>query len=112
MALLQFDAFRGWQPLISAFAAGIAYTACPYILAKTLSQAHLWLLMPLALLIAAIGYSVTLASTVFDGEGAAMTILVLGFFLVILGAFWARIRATLLSPLAGVLPLHRLPPSH
>jgi len=47
MALLQFDAFRGWQPLISAFAAGIAYTACPYILAKTLSQAHLWLLMPL-----------------------------------------------------------------
>ncbi len=63
-------------------------------------------------LIAAIGYSVTLASTVFDGEGAAMTILVLGFFLVILGAFWARIRAALLSPLAGVLPLHRLPPSH
>ncbi len=63
-------------------------------------------------LIAAIGYSVTLASTVFDGEGAAMTILVLGFFLVILGAFWARIRAALLAPLSAVLPLHRLPPSH
>ncbi|MFC4218413.1 hypothetical protein [Pseudophaeobacter arcticus] len=63
-------------------------------------------------LIAAIGYSVTLAGTVFDGEGAAMTVLLLGFFLVILGAFWARIRAALLAPLAAVLPLHRLPPSH
>ncbi|WP_417700145.1 hypothetical protein [Pseudophaeobacter sp.] len=63
-------------------------------------------------LIAAIGYSVTLASTVFDGEGAAVTILLLGLVLVILGAFWAPIRAVLLSPLAGVLPLHRLPPSH
>lgn len=63
-------------------------------------------------LIAAIGYSVTLAGTVFEGEGAAMTIFVLGLFLVILGAFWARIRAALLSPLSVVLPLHRLPPSH
>lgn len=63
-------------------------------------------------LIAAIGYTVTLAGTVFDGEGAAMTILILGVFLVFLGAFWARIRAALLKPLGGLLPLHRLPPSH
>lgn len=63
-------------------------------------------------LIAAIGYIVTLAGTVFEGEGAAMTVLILGLFLVILGAFWARIRAALLSPLSGLLPLHRLPPSH
>ena len=63
-------------------------------------------------LIAAISYSVTLAATVFDGEGAAMTILILGLFLVILGAFWARIRALLLSPLSRVLPLDRLPPAH
>lgn len=63
-------------------------------------------------LIAAIGYSVTLAGTVFDVEGAAMTILILGFVLVILGAFWARIRAVLLASLSAVLPLHRLPPSH
>ncbi|CUH65011.1 hypothetical protein TG4357_01629 [Thalassovita gelatinovora] len=63
-------------------------------------------------LIAAIGYIVTLAGTVFDGGGAAITILILGLFLVLLGAFWARIRATLLSPLSGLLPLHRLPPSH
>ena len=63
-------------------------------------------------LIAAIGYTVTLAGTVFDGEGAAMTILLLGIFLVVLGAFWARIRAALLAPLEAILPLHRLPPSH
>ncbi|MEP2715732.1 hypothetical protein [Pseudophaeobacter sp.] len=63
-------------------------------------------------LIAAIGYSVTLASTVFDGDGAAVTVLILGFVLVMLGAFWARIRASLLSLFSAVLPLHRLPPSH
>ncbi|MBO9473685.1 hypothetical protein J7413_09075 [Shimia sp. R10_1] len=63
-------------------------------------------------LIAAIGYTVALAGTVFEGEGAAMTIFFLGIFLVVLGAFWARIRAALLLPLSGILPLHRLPPSH
>lgn len=63
-------------------------------------------------LIAAIGYSVTLAGTVFSSDGAAMTILVLGLILVILGAFWSRIRAALLAPLSNVLPLDRLPPSH
>ncbi|MBO9395326.1 hypothetical protein J7400_01445 [Shimia sp. R9_2] len=63
-------------------------------------------------LIAAIGYTVALAGTVFEGEGAAMTIFLLGIFLVVLGAFWARIRAALLAPLSGILPLHRLPPSH
>ncbi|WP_027256965.1 hypothetical protein [Leisingera aquimarina] len=63
-------------------------------------------------LIAAIGYSVTLAGTVFNGEGTAITILALGVFLVALGAFWSHIRAALLSLLSGVLPLDRLPPSH
>ena len=63
-------------------------------------------------LIAAIAYSVTLAGTVFGGDGAATTVLVLGIFLVTLGAFWTPIRAALLSPLARVLPLDRLPPSH
>lgn len=63
-------------------------------------------------LIAAIGYTVALASIVFDGEGAAFTILFLGIFLVVLGAFWSRFRAALLAPLSGILPLHRLPPSH
>ncbi|AHD02643.1 hypothetical protein [Leisingera methylohalidivorans] len=63
-------------------------------------------------LIAAIGYSVTLAGTVFSGEGTAITILALGMFLVALGAFWSHIRAVLLSLLSGVLPLGRLPPSH
>ncbi|MBO9476166.1 hypothetical protein J7382_01340 [Shimia sp. R11_0] len=63
-------------------------------------------------LIAAIGYTVALAGTVFEGEGTAMTIFILGIFLVVLGAFWARFRAALLAPLSGILPLHRLPPSH
>ena len=63
-------------------------------------------------LITAIGYIVALASTVFDGESAGLFVLGLGLFLVALGAFWARIRAALLSLLSGVLPLHRLPPSH
>ena len=63
-------------------------------------------------LIATIIYIVTLAGTVFDGEGIALTTLILGLFLVMLGAFWARIRAALLSPLSGILPLDRLPPSH
>lgn len=63
-------------------------------------------------LITAIGYIVALAATVFDSEGTGISILVLGLFLVALGAFWARIRAILLSIFSGVLPLHRLPPSH
>lgn len=63
-------------------------------------------------LIAAIGYSVVLSSTVFEGEGAGLTVLTLGLVLLLLGAFWARIRAALLSLFSGVLPLHRLPPSH
>ncbi|TNJ45513.1 hypothetical protein [Phaeobacter sp. B1627] len=63
-------------------------------------------------LITAIGYIVALSTTVFDSEGTGLSILALGVVLVILGAFWARIRAVLLSLLARVLPLHRLPPSH
>lgn len=62
-------------------------------------------------LITAIGYVVALASTVFDGDGAGLTILLLGLFLVALGAFWARIRAALLKTFSGVLPLKRLPPA-
>lgn len=63
-------------------------------------------------LITAIGYVVALASTVFEGESAGMTVLLLGLFLVALGAFWARIRAVLLRMFAGILPLNRLPPAH
>jgi hypothetical protein len=63
-------------------------------------------------LITAIGYVVALASTVFDGDGAGLTILLLGLFLVVLGAFWARIRAAILKTFSGVLPLKRLPPAH
>jgi len=62
-------------------------------------------------LIAAIGYIVALAATVFDGDGAALTVLILGIVLLLLGAFWERIRARILRMMPGVVPLHRLPPS-
>ncbi|MFY0595113.1 MAG: hypothetical protein JXQ85_01660 [Cognatishimia sp.] len=63
-------------------------------------------------LITAIGYVVALTFTVFDGDSAGLSILLLGIFLVALGAFWARIRAALLKTFSGVLPLKRLPPAH
>jgi hypothetical protein len=62
-------------------------------------------------LIAAIGYIVALSATVFKPDNAALTILFLGIALLLLGAFWTQIRAILLQPLTGILPLHRLPPS-
>ena len=62
-------------------------------------------------LIAAIGYIVALAATVLDGDGAALTVLALGIVLLLLGAFWERIRARVLRLMPGFIPLHRLPPS-
>ena len=62
-------------------------------------------------LIAAIGYIVALAATVMDGDGAALTVLILGIVLLLLGAFWERIRARILRLMPGIVPLHRLPPS-
>ncbi|WP_298916206.1 hypothetical protein [uncultured Roseobacter sp.] len=63
-------------------------------------------------LIAAIGYTVILATTIFDGGGAVYTVLFLGIVLLFLGARWERIRARLLALMPGFIPLHRLPPSH
>ncbi|MGJ8621806.1 MAG: hypothetical protein ACSHW1_03455 [Yoonia sp.] len=63
-------------------------------------------------LIAAIGYIVALAATVFEGDGAAFTVLALGIILLLLGAFWERIRARVLRMMPRFVPLHRLPPSH
>jgi hypothetical protein len=112
-----------WLHVVAAPA--LVNTIALSLLEKGTDSAHLLLLGVLlafaivaividrrSFLIAAIGYSVTLAGTVFDGEGAASTILVLGVFLVALGAFWTRIRAALLSPLSRLVPLDRLPPSH
>jgi len=62
-------------------------------------------------LIAAIGYIVALAATVFEGDGAALTVLILGVVLLLLGALWERIRARILRLMPGFIPLHRLPPS-
>ncbi|SHF50741.1 hypothetical protein SAMN05444149_104227 [Pseudosulfitobacter pseudonitzschiae] len=112
-----------WLHVVAAPA--LVNTIALSLLESGTGNAHLMLLAVLLLfavvaividrrsfLIAAIVYSVTLAGTVFGGDGAATTILVLGVFLVTLGAFWTQIRAALLSPLSGVLPLDRLPPSH
>ncbi len=60
-------------------------------------------------LIAGVGYCVALAGTVFGGAGSAFTVLGLGVVLLLLGAFWERIRSRLLRTLP--LPLHRLPPA-
>ncbi|KJZ19426.1 hypothetical protein [Loktanella sp. S4079] len=63
-------------------------------------------------LITAIGYVVTVAITVLDGDGVALTVLVLGATMLFLGAFWEKIRARTLRVLPARFPLHRLPPSH
>lgn len=63
-------------------------------------------------LIAAIGYTVILTATIFDGEGAMFTVFFLGIVLLFLGARWEVIRARLLALLPGFIPLHQLPPSH
>lgn len=62
-------------------------------------------------LTAAIGYVVGIAGTIFGGDGTATTILILGIILLLLGAFWERIRARLLRIMPGFIPLHRLPPA-
>lgn len=62
-------------------------------------------------LIAAIGYIVIVSRTVFDGQEAVVTIFALGAFLVLLGARWERIRATLMTALPSFIPRHRLPPT-
>lgn len=61
-------------------------------------------------LIAAIGYIVTLSALVFDENGAAITVLGLGVGLLLLGAFWERIRARLTRLVPAPL-MRRLPPS-
>lgn len=63
-------------------------------------------------LIAAIGYTVILTTTIYDENGAVFTIFFLGLVLVFLGARWERIRGRLLALLPGFIPLDRLPPSH
>lgn len=62
-------------------------------------------------LTAAIGYVVALAGTIFGGDGTFTTILVLGVILLLLGAFWERIRARLLRIMPAFVPLDRLPPA-
>lgn len=111
-----------WLHLVAAPA--LVNTVALTLLAREAAAADLALVVFLALialvaividrrsfLIAGVGYSVTLALTVFGGDAAALTVLVLGVTLLLLGAFWERIRARLLRALPAALPRHRLPPS-
>ncbi|MCA1776624.1 MAG: hypothetical protein R6V30_08795 [Paracoccaceae bacterium] len=111
-----------WLHVVAAPA--LVNTIALSLLAQESQTSNLVLLLVLALfalvaividrrsfLIAAIGYIVTLAATVFEGDGAAMTVLILGIVLLLLGAFWERIRARLLRLMPGFVPLHKLPPS-
>ncbi len=111
-----------WLHVVAAPA--LVNTIAQSLLGQTSSAANLILLVVLALfamvaividrrsfLIAAIGYIVVLSFTVFDTDSAAVPVLLLGVALLLLGAFWQPVRAALLRPLAGVLPLDRLPPS-
>ncbi len=62
-------------------------------------------------LITGVGYVVAVASTLSEAEGTAVSVLILGLSLLLLGAFWEKIRSILLGVLGPVLPLKRLPPS-
>jgi hypothetical protein len=109
-----------WLHVVAAPA--LVNTVALTLLAEGTAQANLLLALFLALialvaividrrsfLIAGVGYCVALAGTVFGGGGGAFTVLALGVALLLLGAFWERIRARLLR--AMPLPLHRLPPA-
>ncbi|MEL7026956.1 MAG: hypothetical protein AAGO57_06980, partial [Pseudomonadota bacterium] len=65
----------------------------------------------LCILLAAIGYSVALAMTLIEPGQIALIILILGVGLLVLGAFWDKIRAAILAVFGPILPLDRLPPS-
>lgn len=60
-------------------------------------------------LVSGAGYSVILASTVFDG-GAAYAILALGLILVLLGAQWDRLRGRIMAGLPAFPGKSNLPP--
>jgi hypothetical protein len=108
-----------WLHVVAAPA--LVNTVALTLLAQASPQANALLLLFLLLmalvaividrrsfLIAGVGYCVALAGTVFGGAGSAFTVLGLGVVLLLLGAFWERIRARLLRSMP--LPLHRLPP--
>ena len=106
-------------------APAIVNTVALSFLANEAAAARIWLAAFLGLialvaiiidrrsfLMAAIGYSVALSFTIFDGAGIAWLVLALGLAMVLLGALWERIRAAILR----LLPLGRiarfLPPAH
>jgi hypothetical protein len=112
-----------WLHIVAAPA--IVNTVALSLLANEASPSRIWLAAFLGLialvavvidrrsfLMAAIGYSVALSFTIFEGAGIAWLILVLGLAMVLLGALWERIRAVILRllPLGGLARF--LPPAH
>ena len=87
-----------------AYAALLAFLALISVVAVVIDRR--------SFLIAAVGYVVTLASTLFGSEGFGWIVLALGATLLLLGASWERMRGALLRAMAPVLPLGRLPPAH
>jgi len=64
-------------------------------------------------LIAGAGYIVFLIQSITGNpQSLALIVLGLGVVLLTLGAYWDRIRAAILAPLSGVLPLDKLPPAN
>lgn len=61
-------------------------------------------------LITTIGYIMALATAVFETGGIAFFIVLLGLALLLLGAFWDRIRARLVAAMPTFIPRDRLPP--
>ncbi|UYV37301.1 hypothetical protein N4R57_20515 [Rhodobacteraceae bacterium D3-12] len=110
-----------WLHVVAAPA--LVNTVALSLLARDSAGAHFTLLVALGLfalvaividrrsfLITAIGYIVVMATTIYTDNNWAMIILLLGVALLILGAFWDRIRAVLLRAMP-FLPLSKLPPS-
>ncbi len=62
-------------------------------------------------LIAAAGYIVTIAATALRDEGIFVLILSIGVLMLLLGAFWEKIRAALLAIMPRSFPRRYLPPS-
>lgn len=98
LALSLLSSEQAWaMPLLIAFLAIIAVIAI--------------IIDRRSFLITGVGYVVAVASTLSDLGGTAFAILILGIGLVLLGAFWERIRAFLFTIAGPILPVNRLPPT-
>lgn len=61
-------------------------------------------------LVAGVGYTVALSFIFADGSGAAWSILIIGAILVVLGAQWERLRASIMNAIPSFPGKTQLPP--